>query len=117
MRRPLGYHWVGGASRIVLPWPVCVGLRRCAVPIEHVVVLCLANRSFDHMLGFLDHPDPSFDGLLRGGPYDNAGADGRSRVRATPEAKKVLPYGPDYSHDAVMEQLTVKGSGADRRAT
>jgi phospholipase C len=87
------------------------------VPIEHVVVLCLANRSFDHMLGFLDHPDPYFGGLLLGGPYDNAGWDGGRRVRATPEAKKVLPFGPDHSHDAVMGQLAVIGSGADRRAT
>ena len=28
--------------------------------IEHVVVLMYENRSFDHMLGLLDHPDPAF---------------------------------------------------------
>lgn len=75
------------------------------MPIEHVVVLCLENRSFDHMLGFIDHPDPRFDGLLRGGPHDNAGWDGGPRVPATPQAKRVLPVGPDHSHDSVMAQL------------
>jgi phospholipase C len=87
------------------------------VPIDHVVVLCLENRSFDHMLGFLQHPAEDFDGLLHGGPYDNPGWDGGSRVRATPEAKRVLPFGPDHSHDAVMEQLAIKGRGIERRAT
>jgi phospholipase C len=77
--------------------------------IEHVVVLCLENRSFDHMLGFLDHPDPAFDGLLHGGPHDNPGWDGGERVAATPGAKKVLPYGPDHSHDSVMAQLGPAG--------
>ena len=31
-------------------------------PIEHVVVLMLENRSFDHLFGFLDHPK-KFNGL------------------------------------------------------
>ena len=85
--------------------------------IEHVVVLCLENRSFDHMLGFLDHPAADFDGLLRGGPYQNAGWDGGTPVRATPGAKKVLPFGPDHSHDGVMAQLAMTGTGPDRHAT
>jgi phospholipase C len=87
------------------------------VPIDHVIVLCLENRSFDHMLGYLDHPAEDFDGLLRGGPFDNAGWDRGSRVLATPEAKRTLPFGPDHSHDAVMAQLALAGSGANRRAT
>jgi len=87
------------------------------VPIDHIVVLCLENRSFDHMLGFLDHPADDFDGLLHGGPHENAVWGGGSMVPATPEAKRVLPFGPDHSHDAVMEQLAMTGSGANRRAT
>ena len=86
-------------------------------PIEHVIVLALENRSFDHMLGFMDHPDPSFDGLSRGGPYTNPGWDGAPPVEATASAKPVLPVDPDHSHDAVMEQLAVQGTGASRRAT
>jgi phospholipase C len=85
------------------------------MPVEHIVVLCLENRSFDHMLGFLDHPAKAdFDGLLNGGPFDNAGFRGAPRVAATPGAKKVLPFGPDHSHDAVMLQLGAKGTGPAR---
>ena len=89
--------------------------------IDHVIVLMLENRSFDHMLGFLDHPDPRFDGLLRGGPHTNPGWAGGESVEAAPTAKAVLPVDPDHSHDAVMEQLGLVGAeggaGADRRAT
>jgi|GEM_PF-5435110 len=70
--------------------------------IDHVVVLMLENRSFDHMLGFLPHPAPEFDGLLRGGPYTNPGWNGAPPVTAMPQAKRVLPTGPDHSHDAVL---------------
>lgn len=71
------------------------------------MVLCLENRSFDHMLGYLDHPNPRFEGLRRAGTYDNPGWDGTERVAATSGAKRVLPFGPDHSHDAVMEQLGI----------
>ena len=59
--------------------------------IEHVVVLCLENRSFDHLLGYLDHPDPAFDGLLHGGPYANPGWNGAPAVPASPDAKDRAP--------------------------
>jgi phospholipase C len=84
--------------------------------IEHVVVLCLENRSFDHMLGWLEHPDPAFEGLRGADGHANPGWDGGPAVLASPAAKRVLPFGPDHSHDAVMEQLAVTGSGAHRRA-
>src|SRR5947209_8124814 len=88
-------------------------------PIEHVVVLVLENRSFDHMLGFLDHPDPAFDGLLRGGPYSNPGYLMRGTVAASPAAKPVLPRpaGPDHSHEAAMTQTALRGAGPRRKAT
>jgi phospholipase C len=78
-------------------------------PIEHVIVLMLENRSFDHLLGFLDHPNPRFDGL-RDHPYTNPAQDG-SVVRATPTAKTVLPIDPDHSHDAVMREMGLDGAG------
>ncbi len=81
------------------------------MPIDHVVVLCLENRSFDHMLGFLPHPNPAFEGLRRGGPYENPGYQGGPAVPATPDAKRVLPFGPDHSHDAVMHQLGAAEKG------
>jgi phospholipase C len=77
--------------------------------IDHVVVLALENRSFDHLLGYLVHPDPRFDGLLHGGPYANPGWKGSAPVTASPQGKPVLPVDPDHSHDAVMEQLNAKG--------
>ena len=32
-------------------------------PIQHVVILMLENRSFDHVLGFLKRLNPNIDGL------------------------------------------------------
>lgn len=80
---------------------------RLVVNVAHVVVLMLENRSFDHLLGYVRHPDPAaFDGLLGPGPFTNPGwADGT--VAASPSAKQVLPVGPDHSHDAVMRQLAL----------
>jgi phospholipase C len=75
--------------------------------IDHVVVLALENRSFDHALGYLDHPNPAFDGLRGPGPHSNPGWDGAPAVAATPGAKPVLPVGPDHAHDAVMAQLGI----------
>ncbi len=82
------------------------------VDIAHVVVLMLENRSFDHMLGYLRHPDPAFDGLRGSGEYTNPGWHGGPAVPASPAAKLALPAGPDHSHEAVMEQLAVTASGA-----
>ncbi|MGH3428071.1 MAG: alkaline phosphatase family protein, partial [Mycobacteriales bacterium] len=85
--------------------------------VEHVIVLVLENRSFDHMLGFLPHPDPRFDGLLDGGRHENPGWRGGPAVAASPTAKPVIPVGPDHSHDGVMEQLSIRGVGSARRPT
>ena len=87
------------------------------VDIDHVVVLALENRSFDHLLGYLDHPDPAFDGLRHGGPYTNPGWNGGAPVAASPNAKTVLPVDPNHSHDAVMEQLGLAAAGAGTAPT
>jgi len=79
--------------------------------LEHVIVLALENRSFDHMLGYLEHPGPGFDGLRVGGPFTNPGWDNGHPVAASPGAKPVLPVDPDHSHDAVMEQLGLGAPG------
>ncbi len=89
-----------------------------APPIEHVIVLALENRSYDHMLGFVPHPDPLFDGLTAGGPFTNPAWGGEGpAVAATPDAKTVLPVDPDHAHEAAMEQLSLKRWGPFRRAT
>jgi phospholipase C len=79
--------------------------------IEHVVVLALENRSFDHMLGYVDHPNPKFDGLVNK-LISNPGWEGDAEVPATPEAKTVTPIDPDHSHGAAMEQLGVSSQRA-----
>jgi phospholipase C len=79
--------------------------------VAHVVVLMLENRSFDHLLGYVQHPDPVFDGLAGAGEFTNPGWAGGSPVAASPGAKLVLPAGPDHSHDAVMEQLALDAAG------
>jgi phospholipase C len=81
------------------------------VDVEHVVVLMLENRSFDHLLGYVPHPDPAFDGLLGAGAFTNPGWAGGPPAAASPDAKPVLPVGPDHSHDAVMEQLAASAAG------
>lgn len=85
--------------------------------VDHVIVLALENRSFDHMLGFLRHPDPAFDGLGHGGPFTNPGWRGGPSVEVSADAKPVLPVDPDHSHAAVMQQLDLRGAGAGRHAT
>jgi phospholipase C len=77
----------------------------------------LENRSFDHLLGYLDHPNPDFDGLLKGGPYQNAGWKNGPAVLASSDAKYVVPVDPDHSHDAVMLQVGATGRGATREVT
>lgn len=86
--------------------------------IDHVIVLALENRSYDHVFGFLPHPDPLFDGLLGGGPFTNPSwGSRRDPVAASPEAKTVVPLDPGHSHEAAMEQLALTGWGPARRPT
>jgi phospholipase C len=77
--------------------------------IEHVVVLMLENRSFDHMVGFLDHPDPAFDGVRPGSHHnDNAAGD------HIPASNDGVPRGvdPDHSHEGALRQLGAFGDVA-----
>lgn len=39
--------------------------------IEHVVVLIMENRSFDHMLGYLEAENPEIDGVPGDGAFAN----------------------------------------------
>ena len=75
--------------------------------IKHIVVLMMENRSFDHLVGFLDHDNPDYPRLDRLDvscpryPWLPFGP----RVRPTPDALAVLGTDPDHSHEAVMDQL------------
>ncbi|MFF5295955.1 alkaline phosphatase family protein [Paractinoplanes globisporus] len=75
--------------------------------IEHIVVLMMENRSFDHLIGFLDHDSPDYPRLDRidvSCPEDPK-RPGSPRVRPTPTASPVLGTDPDHSHQAVMDQI------------
>lgn len=63
--------------------------------IEHVVVLLLENRSFDHMLGFLDHDNPAFPKLTN---------HRIGKVSVSSTARYEIDS-PDHSHNGVMSQI------------
>lgn len=52
--------------------------------IDHLIVLMLENRSFDHMFGYLNHPSPVYERLEEGdrrfpNPDDNTDPAGPPR--------------------------------------
>src|SRR5688500_10344499 len=77
--------------------------------IEHLVVLMLENRSFDHMLGFLRSPDWPVDGLT--GAETNPDASG-APVRVTPDAAYSGDLAADPGHDFVSVNEQVFGNSA-----
>lgn len=75
--------------------------------IEHVIVLMMENRSFDHLLGYVDHDDPTYPSLRTQGftcPRDPE-RPGHDLVSTTPDARPVLGVDPDHSHEAVLLQM------------
>ena len=82
--------------------------------IEHLVVLMMENRSFDHMLGWLQEPGYDIDGLTGGewNPVDPSEpvAPG-NRVTVTPDAQDVTPLDPGHDFGDVNVQLFSNPSG------
>ncbi len=75
-------------------------------PIQHIIVLMLENRSFDHMLGYLEYPpEAGFTGL-RGheNSYPNLLANGQT-TNPGPGADYLIDPGPEHSHASAMRQL------------
>ena len=78
--------------------------------IEHVVVLMLENRSFDHMLGFLDHPGAGFP-RLRPGEHPNRlnPADPASPATGVSmDGDHTIKVDPPHSHKSAMEQINLR---------
>lgn len=73
--------------------------------INHVVVLVMENRSFDHMVGYMRtmYPTGQFDGLS--GTESNPDGSGNA-VTVSDGASGVLPISPAHSHEGVCWQLT-----------
>lgn len=75
--------------------------------LKHVVVLMLENRSFDHLLGWLESPDYSIDGL--NGEQFNLDSTG-AQVFATKDANYSGDYSPDVAHDFVDVNQQIFGT-------
>lgn len=75
------------------------------VDIQNVVVLMLENRSFDHMLGFLDHPNEEFPALSN---ESNPDRDG-SAIRVSRSATATIAVSPGHEHHEVLKQLAPSG--------
>lgn len=74
---------------------------------KRFVVLMLENRSFDHMLGYLRHPDPGLLGLT--GAESNPLRPGASkRVFVSKDGVPNIYPGPGHQHEEVMRQLLLR---------
>ena len=72
--------------------------------LKHIVVLMMENRSFDHMLGWLESPGYKIDGV--DGTQTNRDSTGEP-VAVTSDAAYSGDYDPDVAHDFtdVVEQI------------
>jgi phospholipase C len=66
--------------------------------IEHLVVLMLENRSFDHMLGFMKRDNPAIDGL-NGDEWNYPARELDANVVVSADAGDVHDLTPDPHHD------------------
>ena len=81
-----------------------------ADPIEHIIVLTLENRSFDHMVGCLQSVNAKIDGVMAaGGPRTNE-YEGQS-LRQTDGAQRTVLNDPIHEHPDVMVQIAPDASG------
>jgi phospholipase C len=82
--------------------------------IEHVIVLMMENRSFDHMLGWLQEPSYNIDGLTGSewNPLDPIEpAEPSNKVVVTRNAQDVTPHDPGHGFHDVNVQLFSNPSG------
>jgi phospholipase C len=83
--------------------------------IDHVVVLMLENRSFDHMLGYLypDKTQDQFHGLQRGRAYSNPRVPGNPAAGSVPVSRgKPWVTSPDSGHEFRDATLQLYGTEA-----
>ena len=63
--------------------------------IEHIVVVMMENRSFDHLLGWL----PGADGRQTGLSYEDAAGDSHATYPLAPDFQGCLHSDPDHSYE------------------
>jgi Phosphoesterase family len=79
--------------------------------IQHIVVLMLENRSFDHMIGFMRSTDYPINGLTGNewNPRDPAHIEPGQEVRVSNDAGFIFSYDPGHSFHDVNLQLFQSG--------
>ena len=82
--------------------------------IQHIVVLMMENRSFDHMIGFLKRENPEIRGVM-GGDYANVDAAGAS-YPVTDGAVYQGDFTVDVGHDFGDVDVQLFGDTAPRPA-
>src|SRR5438067_97312 len=78
--------------------------------IQHLVVLMMENRSFDHMLGFMMSPDYPIDGL--NGTEMNRDSSGEPVV-VTSDARVSGDLTPDPGHHYPDVDLQINGAAGE----
>ena len=76
--------------------------------LQHIVVLMMENRSFDHMPGSLKSVNPQIDGIVAQDPYSNPDTTGNS-VRPQPLAEFQAQLQPDPDHHFPAVDLQIFG--------
>src|SRR2546425_10521330 len=106
---------VGGAARPVggpvlsrmASW-LTIGRQSCGI--EHIVVMMMENRSFDHFLGWL----PDADGRQAGLSYVDAGGTSHATYPLAPDFQGCGHQDPDHSYAGGRVQYN--GGACGRRA-
>jgi phospholipase C len=86
--------------------------------INHVVVLMLENRSFDHVLGALKSQNPTIAGALDG-EFSNRvdpAVPTSTNVSVGPATAYAMPFDPGHEFEDVQIQLYGRAACADRKA-
>lgn len=79
-------------------------------PFEHLVVLMLENRSFDHMLGFLKSPAYPIEGLNPAHLPTSDPSTGTAPAPVTNDARTVDDLNPDPAHDFLNVNVQIFGN-------
>lgn len=97
---------LSGGQRAARPWMIGAQALKAnaAVPtlddhIEHVVVLMLENRSFDHMLGALKHFNAEIDGIDRTHPGKNRDTTTNQDFEQKPNATDFIDNNAKMPHE------------------
>lgn len=85
--------------------------------LQHIVVLMMENRSFDHMLGSLKAVNANIDGVVDADPFNNPDTTGNPvKPQAKAEFQSQLQPDPDHHFPAVDLQIFGGNTAAGRVA-